>query len=201
MLQLDSVRDNRHMDIRVVRTRRALQEALLSLARAQPFHTITIGQITDRAEVNRSSFYQHYSDKETLLADALDEVSDAVGPLSPDLSHASPRDPSAELLLYFKHIEEHSDLYRLALNEGGSALAGLRIRRRFEQSIDKSFDFYDLSRYDGLPRDVACAAIAGSILAVIERWLARKPHPSVEEGARWVELALQFEIPSEAHRA
>ena len=67
------------LDPRIARTRRVLQAALLDLAREQPLDEITVAEIADRAEVNRSSFYQHYSDKETLLADALDAQAADVG--------------------------------------------------------------------------------------------------------------------------
>src|SRR5665811_757073 len=49
-------------DPRIARTRRMLQTALLDLTREQPLDEITVADIADRAEVNRSSFYQHYSD-------------------------------------------------------------------------------------------------------------------------------------------
>ena len=179
------------MDVRVERTKRALQEALVELAQTQPFHEITIGQIADRAAVNRSSFYPHYSDKDTRLADALDAVNENVGELFPTPTDEAPRAPSADLLVYLQRIDTHAALYRLALNEGGSAIAAQRIRRRFEQSIDAELNHYDVTAYDGLPGDVMCAGIAGAMLAVIERWLCRDPRPPVEEVASWIQRIIK----------
>ena len=62
------------MDARVVRTRRSLQESLFALARERPLEELTVADIVQRAGVNRSSFYQHYADKDTLLADAIDPI-------------------------------------------------------------------------------------------------------------------------------
>ncbi|MEZ5190283.1 MAG: helix-turn-helix domain-containing protein [Schumannella sp.] len=67
------------MDPRIARTRRSLQEALLELARERELDDISVGDVAERAGVNRSSFYQHYADKETLLADALDSAAEGRG--------------------------------------------------------------------------------------------------------------------------
>ena len=174
------------MDVRIERTKRALQDALIELARERPFHELTIGQITDRAEVNRSSFYQHYSTKETLLADALDAASSTVGAHVPELTDRVPRDVPPDMVDYMAHIESHADLYRLALSEGESSVAAQRIRQRFEQAVDEGLDAYDTTPYDGLPRDIVCAGVAGAALAIIERWLVRDPRPSAEVASEWV---------------
>ena len=64
------------MDPRIARTRQSLQQALLALAREESLDAISVADIAARAGVHRSSFYQHYADKETLLADAIDSAVD-----------------------------------------------------------------------------------------------------------------------------
>ena len=66
------------LDPRVRRTRRALQQSLLALVQETAYETITIQQITERGDLNRATFYLHYSSKEELLADALEGHFDAV---------------------------------------------------------------------------------------------------------------------------
>lgn len=58
------------LDPRVKRTRKLLQEAFMALMAEKEFQTITIQDITQRAEVNRATFYAHFEDKEA-LANAL----------------------------------------------------------------------------------------------------------------------------------
>jgi AcrR family transcriptional regulator len=48
-------------------TRRRLKEALLDLIQEQSYDTITIEDITARADVGRSTFYSHFDSKEDLL--------------------------------------------------------------------------------------------------------------------------------------
>jgi AcrR family transcriptional regulator len=59
------------MDPRVRRTRKLLQDALYSLIREKRFSAITVQDITERATVNRATFYAHYTDKEDLAASGL----------------------------------------------------------------------------------------------------------------------------------
>ena len=54
-------------DLRILRTRKSIQDAFLSLLQEKEFSKITVRDITDRAFINRNTFYLHYSDKENLL--------------------------------------------------------------------------------------------------------------------------------------
>ena len=62
------------IDPRAARTRILIQEAFLSLASEKSFETITVKDIVERANVNRSTFYAHFDDKYTLLDQLLSEA-------------------------------------------------------------------------------------------------------------------------------
>ena len=49
------------------RTEKQIETSLLQLMKEQTFETISIRQLIDLAEVNRSTFYRHYLDKYDLL--------------------------------------------------------------------------------------------------------------------------------------
>ncbi|WP_406278723.1 TetR/AcrR family transcriptional regulator [Streptomyces sp. NBC_00191] len=54
-------------DRRVRRTRRALHEALLALMTEKGYDAVTVQDIIDRADVGRSTFYTHFTDKQDLM--------------------------------------------------------------------------------------------------------------------------------------
>lgn len=56
------------LDARARRSRDALGNALVALMQEKPFEDITVQDVLDRAGVSRSTFYQHYRDKEDLFA-------------------------------------------------------------------------------------------------------------------------------------
>ena len=55
------------MDPRVIRTKNIIIEAFLDLIKHSSFETITVKDITEKATVNRATFYRHFPDKYALL--------------------------------------------------------------------------------------------------------------------------------------
>ena len=66
------------IDARVRKTRDALGDALVELMQQRPFDSITVQDVLDRANVGRSTFYSHYSDKDDLLMSDADEFMDTL---------------------------------------------------------------------------------------------------------------------------
>ncbi|MEO5535782.1 MAG: TetR/AcrR family transcriptional regulator [Pseudolysinimonas sp.] len=173
------------VDPRIARTRQSLEEALFALARERELDAISVADITERAGVNRSSFYQHYADKDTLLADAIDAAAEEAGadlPMPFELTVA----PPAVLVHYLKHIEENADVYRRMFAAHGSGVAVDRLRSRIEVIARSGIDGAPVPLADGIPHDVLAAGLAGSVLAVIQVWVARDPRPPAETAAMWV---------------
>ncbi|UOE43486.1 TetR/AcrR family transcriptional regulator [Agromyces larvae] len=173
------------MDPRIARTRRSLQRALLDLARERPLDEITIADIAERAAVNRSSFYQHYPDKDTLLADALDTAVEEAGATLPEGVGRLDAPPDA-LVAYLRHYDENADLYRRVLGPQGSAVVRARLQGRIQQIALESIRSSGADVFETLPLDVVAAGVTGSVLGVIEAWLERDPRPPVEVAVDWV---------------
>jgi AcrR family transcriptional regulator len=163
-----------------------LQLALLELAHDRPLDDITVGDITERAEVNRSSFYQHYTDKDALLADALDGAIEATGASLPDVIEPAAGPPQA-LLEYLSHIDSNAALYRRALGDHGSPAVMARLRGRIEQIIREAMGRSPaVVGFEGVPIEIVAAGIAGSALGVIEAWLHLEPRPPVATAVQWL---------------
>ena len=61
-------------DLRYSRTDRLLQEAFLELLKVKSVDRITIRDLTERAGINRCTFYHHYQD----IYDLLEQIEDGV---------------------------------------------------------------------------------------------------------------------------
>lgn len=173
------------MDARIARTRALLQDALLELARERPLDEITIADIADRAGVNRSTFYQHYADKDVLLADALDTAVEEAGERLVKLT-VPVSGPPEDLLAYLKHIEQNAALYSRVLGDRGSALVAARVRDRVERVALEGISRSTVPAYDGVPLEIVAAGITGSAMGVVRAWLERDPRPPVETAADWL---------------
>lgn len=65
--------EDKPVDLRVRRTKKMLQDAFMALMAQKPFPDITVQDITERAMVNRGTFYDHFADKYALMEYALRE--------------------------------------------------------------------------------------------------------------------------------
>ena len=61
-------------DRRAKRSRRLLKEALLALMQEKRFHEITARDVTEKADLNRGTFYLHYPDTQALLESIEDDI-------------------------------------------------------------------------------------------------------------------------------
>ena len=61
-------------DLRIRRTHKFLQEAIIELINEKGFEAITVGDIAKRAMINRATFYRHYDDKYDLVAKILGAI-------------------------------------------------------------------------------------------------------------------------------
>src|ERR1044072_2351156 len=96
-------------DARVQRTRDALGDALIALMQEEPFDTITVQDVLERAHVSRSTFYSHYSDKDDLLMSDAEEFFEA---LSMALSaHGDKSDRVFPVQEFFKHLANVQSFY------------------------------------------------------------------------------------------
>src|SRR5258708_5830180 len=85
--QMSRNRGRNMEDRRVQRTRQLLERALLELIEEHTYESITVQQITDRANMGRATFYLHYPDKEQLLSSILlklqEDLAQGLEPLGP----------------------------------------------------------------------------------------------------------------------
>lgn len=95
-------------DRRVQKTERLLRDAIGSLIHEKSYGSIAVREILERANVGRSAFYAHFSNKDALLATAIEQM----------LHDTPPRlQPSAENrfghAVWFSHrVFEHIDRFR-----------------------------------------------------------------------------------------
>jgi AcrR family transcriptional regulator len=132
-------------DRRVLRTRKSLYEALITLTVRKGFAAVTVSDLTEMAGVNRATFYRHFQDKFDLLDQYGAEVYrllDASAQPLPQSAPASPEEAEAGLVRMFEHIRGYAPFYRVMLGrKGDPGFAGLMqsfIQMRVSQAIPEA---------------------------------------------------------------
>ena len=60
-------------DLRVRKTKKSIEAALIELTEIKGFTNVRIVDIAEKAEVNRNTIYLHYDSKEEIISKMLDE--------------------------------------------------------------------------------------------------------------------------------
>lgn len=104
-------------DRRVRRTKQLIKQSLIELMHEKPFKDITVKDITERADLNRGTFYLHYVDIYDLLSKIEDETLQAIEEMMLDY-RCKINMPSCYELLdeLFSDIEDNRDLFEVLLH-------------------------------------------------------------------------------------
>ncbi len=152
-------------DLRVRRTRRLLAQALVELAREQPFESITARDVTTRAEIGYATFFRHYSSPEDLMRSVVDDL---LGDLQQLLPPLAGRDPQQAGTLLFQHARQHADLYHLLLRADRSLDL---ISKASEVGMASVYESYEARSDSRVPLEIAANHIIRSCTNLIEWWL------------------------------
>ena len=104
-------------DRRVRRTKQLIKQSLIELMHEKPFKDITVKDITERADLNRGTFYLHYVDIYDLLSKIEDETLQAIEEMMLDYRCKINMPSGYELLdELFSYIEDNRDLFEVLLH-------------------------------------------------------------------------------------
>ncbi|MBR3161598.1 MAG: TetR/AcrR family transcriptional regulator [Bacilli bacterium] len=114
-------------DLRIVKTKKALYNALINLMKKKTFEEIKVSDICDEALINRSTFYTHFEDKYTLLSNLLDNLKQSfIGELDKNIYTNSKEYYIEVIKIFLTHIEKEKDTYlSIAINNRNSILTDM----------------------------------------------------------------------------
>ena len=152
---------------------------MLALIEQQDLNAVSIADVTRRAGVSRSTFYDHYADLHELAESACTEMFEALLAETPVFALIDGPRTGNPLVALFEHVLEHRRLYIALLGPDGSARVMGYLMRRMTITIHVNRALPDAHsrthRDDPLeaPLDVAASFSAGALVGVVVDWLAR----------------------------
>ncbi|NDJ55135.1 MAG: TetR family transcriptional regulator [Chloroflexi bacterium] len=175
---------SRKTDLRVLRTRQLLQDALLDLIEVKPFESIQVKEIAEEAMVNRATFYLHYRDKYDLLIQSLaDRVEVALShivvpqPVPNPITKTYFRDL---ILIVVRHFAAERRFYRLLLVESRLGITSEALETYIEAATLPWFRTLAKDP-DGHAVDMALKFASSACVGVLKWWISNdQPMP---EGA------------------
>lgn len=98
---------------RTIVTKKLLKTALMELMQEKQFSHITIKELCERADLNRTTFYLHYTNLEVLLS----EIEEAAAQETLEYIHniQDSNDEVAQITIFLNHIKNNSSFFRTLL--------------------------------------------------------------------------------------
>lgn len=151
-------------------------QAFTAILESKDYAEISIIDISERANINRSTFYAHFLDKEDLLQQMVEEKLEALTSLlkrSVEQSAYAPSSSEADpfLLALFGHVFEHDAFYRVVLLKN---LPG-DLRAQWTGAIREGFwgrlSVLGLGQQLEVPPELLLDFIAFAADGIIVKWL------------------------------
>jgi AcrR family transcriptional regulator len=155
------------VDRRIIKTQKVIKKAFLELLSEKNFDDITIQDISDKANVNRSTVYLHYLDKYDLLDKLIEEHINNLGETS---EWACQEEWIDATRIFFEYFKNNSLFFSTMLASKGAP----SFRSKFLELVINGFkDELDISKgkNKGLDEDIIVKFAANAYLGILESWL------------------------------
>ncbi len=157
-------------DRRVRYTKMVLKDSFIKLLEKKDISRITIKELCEDADINRATFYAHYSDQYDLMERIQDELLDNIADyLAAYTKSELPSVPVDTVEHIFEYIKENARLCKLLLSERGDLNFQKRVLMlAYEKNINDLIKNGVTSREDA---EYIYAFTLTGCVGVIQKWL------------------------------
>ncbi|WP_144510244.1 TetR/AcrR family transcriptional regulator [Bacillus sp. FJAT-22090] len=184
--------DQKKVDRRITKTRKVIRDAFTQLMEEKGFEAITVSDLTEKADINRGTFYLHYKDKYDLLEQSEEEVFEKLDRIaeeawteinSEELNKKQIHIPLPFTVKLFEYLEENSAFMRVILGPNGDPSFQAKLKEVIKNKMFQKF--YQFNNKDNMivPLDYLTAYVSSAHLGVIQYWLKSGMDKSPEEMA------------------
>ena len=176
-------------DLRVIRTKESIRDALVELIDEKGFEAITVKDITTRAKINRGTFYAHYQDKFDLMTKCEEEIMLEMSRIAKQIfpgviaaleTNSPTLAPFPLAVLIFEYLNENSGFMKAVLGPKGDLSFQTRLKDFMWNTLFGN-DPNALIKEENLlvPGQYLASYIASAHIGVIQQWLdsGRKESP------------------------
>ncbi len=175
-------------DLRYIKTENLIQNTFCDMLREMDYSQITIKELTNKAMINRKTFYLHYNSLDELLGKLQTDIYAQVLKLTSDVR--LPRDLEKLVREFFLFCTNRDDITeKIICSQGnfsvGQSPADYVMKSMFHYSVSED-GLSDLAPFEC---NIIDAYLRGSIISIYSQWIAderRLPLERIIELTTWL---------------
>lgn len=163
------------------RSRRLINDALAELIKEKPLDKITVTDVVKRADLNRGTFYAHYTDIQDVLNRQVDEACATLQEAlhARPLDHGGHPDPAGVLRQLQAFLENDLTFFSSLMNSAAAGLVVEKMRSVFTEYMlehEQAFGVHDHARYL-----FGIMFASGGVVAMYQDWFAGRLPLTLDE--------------------
>lgn len=184
----------KRIDLRIVKTRNNLYQTLISLMSDKPFEEIKVSDICEKALVNRSTFYSHYSDKYELLSSLIDTLKDSLEKeLEKNTSMLNTKEYYLEMIsLFLDHVEEKKNIYAAIGKTNKNGILMDMIYDTFKKEIIEGMN--KLDKRVQIPNNFVATFYLGAVFSVGTEWMLNNFKYTKKEMLHYLDILIPDDL-------
>ncbi len=172
--------NKKRIDPRIKRTKKYFRDALIELLVEKDVSSITVQEITEKAELTRGTFYLHYLDKQDFLTKTMNEMlMDLIEYVKPtensdtNIVKSEKNNTPVSFINLFKFISDNAVFFKVMFSDKGipqfrSHMTNIVQTKVYGELIDS---IVDLEGKLTIPKEILISYISAAHIGVICSWL------------------------------
>lgn len=172
-------------DRRILKTKRAIYEALVELMQKKNLNSITVTELAAAANINRKTFYTYYSTVNDVLDEVINELisslKDLMYAMSEDYNMLSPQ----TLFAFLNTIMSDVDIVRALFTSDNGNMLFNKLQKALQETLLKELIDNDIKM--NIPPEqypLISSFVAGGMIYVYYEWITNPNGTSLDEMAR-----------------
>ena len=164
-------------DLRVRKTREAIHNAFKEMICEMDYDQITIKELTQRAQINRKTFYLHYASLDDLLEEFQEEIADHF--ISRKVSYSNMKDIRDLIRVFYEHAANMPLLHERIMCSGSYRPIWDKINKRImDYRRETNRGVFGLDKYS---ENLVFAYYGANSALLFRQWVADGKKLSLEE--------------------
>ena len=193
---------SQRIDPRVLRTRHLIRDAFIDLLQEIEIEKITVNRLTERATINRVTFYLHYRDIPDMMEKMADDMANIIQDILKEEVPAPPIPDVSRIIRMLEHFAENSKFYKVLL---ASKRIPIFSERFLKIMLDDIADKIEKRRTSavvsvtGVPKDIVLWYSSSAYIGTIISWLRNDMPYTPSFLAKQLLLLAPFATTGEQH--